>query len=95
MFLHIDAAWAGVALALPEQRERLRLAEINKYADSFCTNMHKWGLVGFDCCECPGRLNLAGRGCMCATASHPGRWSRKKSDASTDVRSTLLRPGPT
>lgn len=51
MFLHIDAAWAGVAYALPEQRKALRLDEVNKYADSFCTNMHKWGLVGFDCCE--------------------------------------------
>lgn len=52
MFLHIDAAWAGMAWALPEQREPLRLAEVNKYADSVCTNAHKWGLVGFDCCEC-------------------------------------------
>ncbi|TXT08689.1 hypothetical protein VHUM_02817 [Vanrija humicola] len=49
MFLHIDSAWAGVAYALPETREELRLAEVNEYADSFCTNMHKWGLVGFDC----------------------------------------------
>ncbi|KAL1405947.1 hypothetical protein Q8F55_007629 [Vanrija albida] len=49
MFLHIDSAWAGVAYALPEEREPLRLAEVNEYADSFCTNMHKWGLVGFDC----------------------------------------------
>lgn len=51
MYLHVDAAWAGVALALPERRAELRLEEINEYADSFCTNMHKWGLVGFDCCE--------------------------------------------
>ncbi|BEJ10639.1 hypothetical protein CspHIS471_0100610 [Cutaneotrichosporon sp. HIS471] len=48
-FLHIDAAWAGMAWALPEQREMLRLAEVNKYGDSVCTNAHKWGLVGFDC----------------------------------------------
>lgn len=45
-----DAQWAGVAYALPHAREQLRLAELNQYADSFCTNMHKWGLVGFDCC---------------------------------------------
>jgi len=25
------------------------LAEVNKYADSLGTNLHKWGLVGFDC----------------------------------------------
>jgi aromatic-L-amino-acid decarboxylase len=50
-FLHIDAAWAGVAYALPNKREQLRLVEVNQYADSFGTNMHKWGLVGFDCCK--------------------------------------------
>lgn len=65
MFLHIDAAWAGVAYALPEQRKALRLDEVNKYADSFCTNMHKWGLVGFDCCEyrtcCDHELGLTGK----------------------------------
>lgn len=48
-FLHIDAAWAGVAYALPAHREELRLAELNNYADSICTNAHKWGLIGFDC----------------------------------------------
>ncbi|WVR04512.1 hypothetical protein IAU60_001516 [Kwoniella sp. DSM 27419] len=48
-FLHVDAAWAGVAYALPDQREYLRLAEVNEYADSFCTNFHKWGLTTFDC----------------------------------------------
>lgn len=41
MWLHIDAAWAGVALACPEYREPLRLAGINEYADSYCTNFHK------------------------------------------------------
>lgn len=46
--MHVDAAWAGVALALPEHRPSLLLDEINAYADSFCTNAHKWGLVGFD-----------------------------------------------
>ncbi|WRT64926.1 uncharacterized protein IL334_001866 [Kwoniella shivajii] len=48
-FLHVDAAWAGVAYALPEYRESLRLKEVNEYADSFCTNYHKWGLTTFDC----------------------------------------------
>ncbi|CAE6446326.1 unnamed protein product [Rhizoctonia solani] len=49
IWLHIDAAWAGVALACPEFREVSRLDAINKYAHSFCTNFHKWGLVNFDC----------------------------------------------
>ncbi|WWC87059.1 uncharacterized protein L201_001944 [Kwoniella dendrophila CBS 6074] len=49
VFLHVDAAWAGVANALPKYRESLRLQEVNEYADSFCTNFHKWGLTTFDC----------------------------------------------
>ncbi|GFZ46696.1 hypothetical protein JCM24511_03916 [Saitozyma sp. JCM 24511] len=48
-FLHVDAAWAGVAYALPDHRQALRLNDVNRFADSFCTNAHKWGLTGFDC----------------------------------------------
>ena len=48
VWLHIDAAWAGVALSCPEYREKLYLPQINEYATSFCTNFHKWGLVNFD-----------------------------------------------
>ncbi|KAG2015812.1 aromatic-L-amino-acid decarboxylase [Coprinopsis cinerea AmutBmut pab1-1] len=49
VWLHIDAAWAGVAMSCPEYRESLGLNEINQYATSYCTNFHKWGLVNFDC----------------------------------------------
>ncbi|KAL4071261.1 pyridoxal phosphate-dependent transferase [Scleroderma yunnanense] len=49
IWLHVDAAWAGMAMACPEYRELCLLDEINKYGDSFCTNFHKWGLVNFDC----------------------------------------------
>ncbi|KAJ7496661.1 pyridoxal phosphate-dependent decarboxylase [Mycena latifolia] len=45
IWLHIDAAWAGVALVCPEFRELCQLEAINRYADSFCTNLHKWGIV--------------------------------------------------
>ncbi|EIN03898.1 hypothetical protein PUNSTDRAFT_55958 [Punctularia strigosozonata HHB-11173 SS5] len=48
MWMHVDAAWAGIALACPEYREFCQLDAINTYADSFCTNFHKWGLVNFD-----------------------------------------------
>ncbi|KAJ7209656.1 pyridoxal phosphate-dependent transferase [Mycena pura] len=48
VWLHVDAAWAGIALCCPETREELYLAAINAAADSFCTNFHKWGLVNFD-----------------------------------------------
>nr|XP_019008651.1 uncharacterized protein I206_06333 [Kwoniella pini CBS 10737]OCF47432.1 hypothetical protein I206_06333 [Kwoniella pini CBS 10737] len=48
-FLHVDAAWAGVAYALPNYRKNLKLNEVNEFANSFCTNFHKWGLTTFDC----------------------------------------------
>ncbi|KAH8086014.1 pyridoxal phosphate-dependent transferase [Cristinia sonorae] len=48
LWIHVDAAWAGVTLACPEFREVAMLDSINQYADSFCTNFHKWGLVNFD-----------------------------------------------
>ncbi|KAK4048765.1 hypothetical protein OIV83_004531 [Microbotryomycetes sp. JL201] len=63
LFIHVDAAWAGVFLALPELRELCRLDAINAQAKavnteagisssgqvhSFCTNLHKSGLVTFD-----------------------------------------------
>jgi hypothetical protein len=41
LWVHIDAAWAGVALSCPEHREKLYLEEINAFADSFCANFHK------------------------------------------------------
>lgn len=61
--VHVDAAWAGVALSCPEYREMCYLDDINAFADSFCTNFHKachcwlsclvtnilqWGLINFD-----------------------------------------------
>ncbi|KAJ2916332.1 hypothetical protein MD484_g4111, partial [Candolleomyces efflorescens] len=49
VWLHIDAAWAGVAFSCPEYREQLYLPEINESATSICANFHKWGLVNFDC----------------------------------------------
>ena len=41
IWIHVDAAWAGVTLSCPEYREVAQLDNINKYADSFCTNFHK------------------------------------------------------
>ncbi|KAF9240382.1 pyridoxal phosphate-dependent transferase [Melanogaster broomeanus] len=41
LWLHVDAAWAGVSLVCPEYRELCLLDDINQYADSFCTNFHK------------------------------------------------------
>ncbi|WP_210443211.1 aminotransferase class V-fold PLP-dependent enzyme [Nocardioides sp. SYSU D00065] len=45
-WVHVDAAWAGVAAVCPEHREHLAGLEA---ADSFVTNPHKWLLTTFDC----------------------------------------------
>lgn len=44
--LHVDAAWAGSALILPEVRAMLNGLE---YVDSFVFNPHKWLFTNFDC----------------------------------------------
>jgi aromatic-L-amino-acid decarboxylase len=46
IFLHVDAAYAGTALLLPEMRW---MAEGVDLADSFVVNPHKWMFVNFDC----------------------------------------------
>jgi aromatic-L-amino-acid decarboxylase len=46
LWLHVDAAWAGSACILPEQRWMLRGIE---FADSFVFNPHKWLFTNFDC----------------------------------------------
>ncbi len=46
LWLHVDAAWAGSALILPEQRWMIDGIE---HADSFVFNPHKWLLTNFDC----------------------------------------------
>lgn len=45
-WLHVDAAWAGVATVAPEFRW---LNDGLDLADSYCTNPHKWLLTNFDC----------------------------------------------
>jgi aromatic-L-amino-acid decarboxylase len=46
LWFHVDAAYAGAALVLPEYRE---LANGINRADSVVINPHKWLLVTFDC----------------------------------------------
>ena len=46
-WLHIDAAWAGVAAICPEHRDLLD--GVAEYADSIVVNPHKWMLTTFDC----------------------------------------------
>ncbi|MEX1147267.1 MAG: pyridoxal-dependent decarboxylase [Sphingomonadales bacterium] len=45
LWLHVDAAWAGNALLLPEQRAMARGLEA---ADSLVVNPHKWLYTGMD-----------------------------------------------
>jgi aromatic-L-amino-acid decarboxylase len=46
VWLHVDAAWAGSALILPEHRGMIDGIE---FADSFVFNPHKWLFTNFDC----------------------------------------------
>jgi aromatic-L-amino-acid decarboxylase len=46
LWLHVDGAWAGSALILPEQRA---MAQGIAMADSFVMNPHKWLYTGMDC----------------------------------------------
>jgi aromatic-L-amino-acid decarboxylase len=45
VWVHVDAAWAGMAALCPEHRWLLDGVEL---ADSFCSNPHKWLLTAFD-----------------------------------------------
>ena len=46
LWLHVDAAFAGTALVLPEQRWMIKGIE---QVDSFVFNPHKWMFTNFDC----------------------------------------------
>jgi aromatic-L-amino-acid decarboxylase len=46
IWLHVDAAYAGTALVLPECRRMIRGIE---KVDSFVFNPHKWMFTNFDC----------------------------------------------
>ncbi len=46
MWLHVDAAMSGIAALAPEHRW---VHEGMEFADSYCTNPHKWMGVNFDC----------------------------------------------
>ena len=46
VFLHVDAAWGGSALILPEERG---MADGVELVDSFVFNPHKWLMTNFDC----------------------------------------------
>ena len=45
VWVHVDAAWAGVAALCPEHRDVVDGADL---VDSFCTDAHKWLFTAFD-----------------------------------------------
>jgi aromatic-L-amino-acid decarboxylase len=47
VWLHVDAAYAGVAAVCPESR--WLNDGVAEYVDSYATNPHKWLLTNFDC----------------------------------------------
>ena len=47
LWIHIDAAYAGAALVLPQYQIQFS-QDIGRVSDSFNVNMHKWLLVNFD-----------------------------------------------
>jgi aromatic-L-amino-acid decarboxylase len=59
-WLHVDAAWAGVAAVCPEHRDTLTRGV--HLAQSLVTNPHKWLLTTFDCSVLwvPDRDSLTG-----------------------------------
>ncbi|HAP75141.1 MAG TPA: aspartate aminotransferase family protein, partial [Acidimicrobiaceae bacterium] len=46
LWLHVDAAMSGIAALAPEHRW---VHDGMEFADSYCTNPHKWMGVNFDC----------------------------------------------
>ena len=46
LWLHVDAAYAGTALNVPEKRKLIKGIEM---ADTFVFNPHKWMFTNFDC----------------------------------------------
>lgn len=62
IWLHIDAAWAGVTLACPEYRETAQLSGINEYADSLCINFHKVTRLNKTVCPFNDSTNSSGSG---------------------------------
>jgi glutamate/tyrosine decarboxylase-like PLP-dependent enzyme len=58
MWLHVDGAYGGAALAAPSVRDRFSGIE---HADSFIVDPHKWLFAPFDCCALLYREPNVGR----------------------------------
>lgn len=79
-WLHVDAAWAGVAAVAQEHRELLNAGL--ELADSYATNPHKWLLTTFDC----DALYVADRAALTGALSQTPEYLRTaQSDAGTVI----------
>ncbi|MQA07665.1 MAG: aminotransferase class V-fold PLP-dependent enzyme [Pseudonocardiaceae bacterium] len=79
IWLHVDAAYAGVAAVCPELR--WLNDGVAEYADSYATNPHKWLLTNFDC----DVLWLADRAPMIDALSILPEFLRNSASESGDV----------
>ncbi|WP_308250751.1 aminotransferase class V-fold PLP-dependent enzyme [Nonomuraea rhizosphaerae] len=79
VWLHVDAAYAGVAAVCPELR--WLNAGVTEYADSYSTNPHKWLLTNFDCTV----LWLADRGPLLEALSSMPEFLRNAATAAGSV----------
>ncbi|ASR39701.1 amino acid decarboxylase [Prauserella marina] len=79
VWLHVDAAYAGVSAVCPE----LRWINdgVAEYADSYATNPHKWLLTNFDC----GVLWIADSAPMVAALSTLPEYLRNSATSSGEV----------
>ncbi|GAA3652335.1 pyridoxal-dependent decarboxylase [Nonomuraea antimicrobica] len=79
VWLHVDAAYAGVATVCPELR--WLNDGVAEYADSYATNPHKWLLTNFDC----GVLWTADRGPLLAALSSLPEYLRNAATSAGSV----------
>ncbi|MCZ0992622.1 aminotransferase class V-fold PLP-dependent enzyme [Streptomyces noursei] len=78
-WLHVDAAYAGVAAVCPELR--WLNDGLAQYADSYVTNPHKWMLTNFDCTA----LWVADRAPLVGALSVLPEYLRNQATASGEV----------
>ncbi|NUT98794.1 MAG: aspartate aminotransferase family protein [Saccharothrix sp.] len=88
VWLHVDAAYAGVAAVCPELRW---IHDGVDLADSYCVNPHKWLLSGFEC----SALWVADRAALTAAMTTAPPYLRATTDhpAAVDFRDRQLQLG--
>ena len=77
LWLHVDGAYGGAALAAPSVRERF--AGIER-ADSFIVDPHKWLFAPYDCCALSTATRSVARAAHAQTASYLDQIDREASN---------------